>query len=1243
MKASILSFGKSFWRLSVVVLLSVSAAFALNPRALTALTLRTSADLSVSTSCTEVCSIGTEAVYTMTVRHNGGTTLTGFRLFSPPPVGLQNVTYTPSSGTYNATTGDWTGINLAANQSLTLVMRGTVPAGASGSLTHTAQVFPPSGHTDPNASNNSATCVSVIGQNTDLSITKSDNLSTIAPGASTTYYLTIKNNGTTTVPSMRVVDNLPAAIQNASFTPTKGTYDAVTGNWTNLNLAAGESVFLVITGRVSSTAQAGSLINTASVEPPTGFVDTNTSNNTCSDRTDVTGTGGGGGTTGTVDLGIVKTDNRQTIAAGSGVWYQITVTNHGGATVTSMTVRDVLPQYVTATLFTPSAGQYNSSTGLWTGLNLAPGQSVTLTVDGTLAANAPAGTVLTNTASVQPPTGHTDSNPNNNDAIDTTTVEGSTGGTTQQVDLGVTKSDNRTNITPGAQQEWIITVVNNGPATLTNFFLQDTFPPQFDGPITYTASEGTFTAANGQWSGLNFTPGKSLFLTIRGHIRADAVGGWMVNTATVSVPTGFIDTNGNNNTCHDDTYIDGPTGNDIEVVKTVSTQAPTVAEVFTYTIRVTNKGATTANNVNVTDQIPTQLTYIRTVSISQGTFNNTSGTWAVGNLAAGASATLTFEVVANREEQTVQNCALSTYSPDPVAGNNQSCVTVTTRPTQCSCDAGVESNGNNALGLAQRNFNRSTNSEAYKAKIGKTEASIFDEFVPAVGPQNARLVNQSQYVQDLMTYGSTRASVLHAVDYYTTGDRRIAGVFAAKTTGQHYEHTKVTCDRFGTDTLDEVSQVSVLGYPFVVSKIKHNDGKLDYAITFTARKSGSGYIIDSRYTTIEYPVVAQSEDVLTFQIWAVTPQYTADMVAQVLAKLQATANLTFQNNPITPKVFVRRGSYAQGKLVVEIANPNGLSAATLEGQYRRIESNNDATVYTALTRNISLDPTQAVQSIEIDTNGPIYDANFTLKSGDSNDQIYFADGTWSYNVPQGVNVNFETVPHTAYTATDTQWIVERNAKMSGTLSQALPSGSVISMFRALRPANRSIDLSEYNSLTFTATGSGAVEIVPQKEGLEANYQYRTRVDLSATPKTFTIPFNQFANGTGDKLTANDLLWIAFYVLPKSTYPQNFSIDVKDLKLTKSGTETPGDYELYANYPNPFSATTAIKFSIKEAGEVKVAVYDVLGREVRLVANRNFAAGTHTLSFDAEGLPNGTYFYKMIAGDNSLSGKMVVIR
>jgi hypothetical protein len=75
---------------------------------------------------------------------------------------------------------------------------------------------------------------------------------------------------------------------------------------------------------------------------------------------------------------------------------------------------------------------------------------------------------------------------------------------------------------------------------------------------------------------------------------------------------------------------------------------------------------------------------------------------------------------------------------------------------------------------------------------------------------------------------------------------------------------------------------------------------------------------------------------------------------------------------------------------------------------------------------------------------------------------------------------------------------------------------------------------------------------------------------------------------------------------------------------------PLEFQLDQNYPNPFNPSTTIEYNLRYNAKVKLTVYDLLGREVRVLVNKEQAAGTYQVTFDAANLAGGIYFYKLEA-------------
>ena len=75
-------------------------------------------------------------------------------------------------------------------------------------------------------------------------------------------------------------------------------------------------------------------------------------------------------------------------------------------------------------------------------------------------------------------------------------------------------------------------------------------------------------------------------------------------------------------------------------------------------------------------------------------------------------------------------------------------------------------------------------------------------------------------------------------------------------------------------------------------------------------------------------------------------------------------------------------------------------------------------------------------------------------------------------------------------------------------------------------------------------------------------------------------------------------------------------------------EQPSQVALLSSYPNPFNPETTIRFNVREAQQVRLAVFDLLGREVALLVSSRVEVGRHEVRFQASGIPSGMYFIRL---------------
>jgi len=88
---------------------------------------------------------------------------------------------------------------------------------------------------------------------------------------------------------------------------------------------------------------------------------------------------------------------------------------------------------------------------------------------------------------------------------------------------------------------------------------------------------------------------------------------------------------------------------------------------------------------------------------------------------------------------------------------------------------------------------------------------------------------------------------------------------------------------------------------------------------------------------------------------------------------------------------------------------------------------------------------------------------------------------------------------------------------------------------------------------------------------------------------------------------------------------------------------PATYALFQNHPNPFNLTTAIRYALPVLSQVKLNVYDLLGREVMTLVNQRQPAGRYTVIFEALALPSGIYFYRIQTPAFTQTKKAVFMR
>ncbi len=98
-----------------------------------------------------------------------------------------------------------------------------------------------------------------------------------------------------------------------------------------------------------------------------------------------------------------------------------------------------------------------------------------------------------------------------------------------------------------------------------------------------------------------------------------------------------------------------------------------------------------------------------------------------------------------------------------------------------------------------------------------------------------------------------------------------------------------------------------------------------------------------------------------------------------------------------------------------------------------------------------------------------------------------------------------------------------------------------------------------------------------------------------------------------------------------------------LPVEKEEDNLPGSFALYQNYPNPFNPSTVIRYALPSESNVRIEIFDLLGKKLTEILNEKQSAGFYSINFDASKFSSGIYLYKLTAGNTVLSKKMIFLK
>ncbi|MGN7821383.1 gliding motility-associated C-terminal domain-containing protein [Chitinophaga sp. 22536] len=622
---------------------------------------------------------GQPITYTILVNNSGLSNAVNFAVTDVVPATLTQVSWkavrngtavikSPASGTGNniTLTGD---IPAGSGNSIVVTVTGNVAANASGSIVNTATVTPAETGSTPESS----TVTTRLVTQSAVRISKTGP-ATMIRGDQVTYVISVINSGPSDAINVDITDLIPSVLNNVTWSaaPFRSTVinSGAIGSGSNVkvnaNMPAADTSGLTIQvkGTVAQNAPSGSVSNTAHA------ILNNMGGKDVPSNTVVSNIGSA------TDLIMVKTGPME-VFTGSQAIYQLTISNDGPSNADNATVTDILPAALTqpaVTVLSVSGGAANVQTALNGNtvnatLGTFPvGAKVVLQVTAT--ATTPGS--IQNTAMVNTPAGTADEDSTNNSSTATTLVRAKS---KLDVVKSVSPASGPYNI--GQVISYTLQISNTGTAGVNPVVVLDTLPPAsvVSDPVYSNPPSGNIvynsTTRVLQWNAGLLRAGEtrtwSYDVTITGpgnNVRNIAV---VTGPPDVSIPDTSIVT------------INTEKSANLKVVKQLTSTPPfSVNDVLTFTITATNNGPDKATGVVVQDRLQSMLGRPLTLNASAGTatYDIAAATinWQIPELAAGASATLTFTVKLMSADDIANTATISGNEKDPDISDNTSVI-----------------------------------------------------------------------------------------------------------------------------------------------------------------------------------------------------------------------------------------------------------------------------------------------------------------------------------------------------------------------------------------------------------------------------------------------------------------------------------------------------------------------------------------------------------------------------------------
>lgn len=552
--------------------------------------------------------------------------------------------------------------------------------------------------------------------------------------------------------------------------------------------------------------------------------------------------------------------------------------------------------------------------------------------------------------------------------------------------------------------------------------------------------------------------------------------------------------------------------------------------------------------------------------------------------------------------------------------------------TASANNGGLESNNRLSNAINQRNYNRAKTNyhfdKATAARIAKTanyaqrnsnNTITLEDFVPLQIIGEDEVVNSTP--EDLVNI--TNATEVFGVDY-VRNENTVASLLALKTENGVYEHTKYICDRLLGAELLSVSTITIEEHQFIKALVKNTEGSPEFVLSLSAKMSEdeTSFRIDSHWNLDQYQVDATYYN---FQIWANSIDDLYLLGKEVLTLLEVEKPIVGYELSQPPTVFVKKGSYYNGKLDLVIMNTNQTQEITFDAGLRATETSATETVSTTINLNGDY---ISYQEIAV---GPLFDIGFRIGDGvNVADDLFLSDGPWGVDDSQSsTQIAAYQITENTTTYEENEFPIARNVHLEAT------TNSYVGVYRALTPRFMPVDLTGYSSFAFSASGTGMMEITFVRESITLwEEQYRTTVSLTDTTQEYSVSI--------EDAQLDDIVTIVFTMVSEDGSIQTKEMDLQEVRFTTEETLSVNDiYPLQAthlrNYPNPFVSSTTLQLpTVMTAAQITVV--DMLGRIVDI--QELALVGGKSAQYYPRQLAPGIYSYTVTDHTHTFSGKFI---